>query len=92
MIFDIITHRIGSHFLPALINDDWTGLDEGDAALLESWFDWATDDWTDSDGNTWTFAHWGDAHDHDEFAECEVTTLHGDTHLVDAVFTLKTGA
>lgn len=89
MQFEITTHRIGAHFAPALINGDYTGLDEGEDALLTSWVDWATDDWTDADDNTWTFAHFADAHDPDEFAECEVTALYGATVQLDLVFRRK---
>lgn len=88
-MYEIITHRIGSWALCPLINGDYTGVDEGDDALLSGWIDWSTDDWSDSDGNTWVFSHWGNVYNHNEFAECEITCLHGDTYDIDAVFKLK---
>lgn len=89
MQFEIIKHRIGEWALSPIINGDYSGIDEGDDALLSSWMDWAQDDWVDSDDNTWMFSHWGSIDDHNEFAECEITTLHGDTYTIDAVFKLK---
>lgn len=87
--FEIITHRIGAWALSPLINGDYSGVDEGDDALLTSWVEWAQDDWTDSNGNTWVFSHWGTVSDHNEFAQDEVTNLHADTYNIDAVFKLK---
>jgi hypothetical protein len=88
MITDTITFTIGQHFLSALINGDWTGLDEGDAAQFESWFETASDDYTGSDGNVWAFAHaaYVDGSDN-EFGLCEVTGLRGAVSDVQFVFT-----
>lgn len=30
-------HRIASHYLPAIINDDWTGLEDFEAKELAAW-------------------------------------------------------
>lgn len=89
MQFEIIKHRIGEWALSAIFYEDMTGIDEGDEALLLSWLEWAEDDWTDADGNTWVFSHWGSVGDRDEFARDDITTLHGATVEIDAVFKLK---
>jgi hypothetical protein len=88
MQFEIHTHTIADHYLPALINGDYTGLDDGEEAYLLSWLDWACDDWEDSDGNRWAFAHYGN-YEPNDFAECEVTCLQAMTAKLDIVFTLK---
>ena len=42
--FNGATHRIASHYLPALINGDHSGLASSDEAQLTAWWDVATDD------------------------------------------------
>lgn len=88
MQFEINKHVIADHFLPALINGDYSGLNDGEEALLTSWTDWACDDWEDSDGNTWVFAHFGD-YEPNDFDEDEVTCMLSMTATIDLIFTLK---
>lgn len=88
MQFEVNTHVIAEHFLSALINGDYSGLDEGDEALLSSWEDWACDEWEDADGRTWIFAHYGDTRENG-FDEDEVTNLYAQTCEIDLVFTPK---
>jgi len=87
MQFDVIKFRIGSWALPALINDDWTGLDDGEEAMLADWVEYATDDYKDGNEVTWVFAHWGN-YDDAGFAKCEVTDLGAQCVDIDAVFTI----
>jgi hypothetical protein len=39
MKFDYFTYTIASHYAPAIINDDWTGLEDDEAEALQSWID-----------------------------------------------------
>ena len=87
--FNGATHRIASHYLPALINGDHSGLASSDEAQLTAWWDVATDDWRDADDNLWVYAHCDVVDDsHDEFARCEVTGLYADTHEIVLHFRL----
>jgi hypothetical protein len=82
--FDSITFTISQHFLPALINGDWTGMDDEDEALFTSWFQHATADWTDSEGTVWTYAHEDVVPDSEnEFGPCDATCLY--SAVVDVV-------
>lgn len=89
MQFDTIKHTVGEWALPAIINEDYTGLDDGDECLLVDWMEWAQDDYTDSDGNTWVFSHWGSVSNQNEFTCDEITSNYGQCYDIDAVFVLK---
>jgi hypothetical protein len=39
MQFDYFAYTIASHYAPAIINDDWTGLEDYEVAELEAWMD-----------------------------------------------------
>jgi len=39
MKFDYYTYHLASHFLPAIINGDRTGLDDSEETLLNIWLD-----------------------------------------------------
>lgn len=84
-MFEINQHIIGDWTLPALINGDYTGMDDGDEALLTDWVDWATDDWEDANGVRWVFDHFGD-YEECGFTECEVTSLYANCVKLDLVF------
>ena len=75
--FETLTFSVGQHYLSALVNGDWTGLDDADTYLLQDWFDAATEPWTDHSGNRWVYAHESVVDDSDEeFNRCEVCLLH----------------
>lgn len=75
--FDTITFSIGQHYLSALVNGDWTGLDDADVFLLQDWFEAATEPWTDFSGNRWVYTRESVVENSDnEFAMCEVCCLH----------------
>ena len=74
--FETITYTLGQHYAPALINGDWTGLNDEDTNLLQEWFAAASDAWTDLSGNRWVYAHEAVVDDSEqEFARCEVCLL-----------------
>ena len=39
MKFDYFTYNVASHYASAIINDDWTGLEDDEVAELEAWID-----------------------------------------------------
>lgn len=47
------------------------------------------EDYTDSDGNTWVFSHWGSVSNQNEFTCDEITSNYGQCYDIDAVFVLK---
>lgn len=67
MQFDTYTYTIGSHFLPALINGDETGLEDSESEQLEGFLR------TVPAGGHWSYEDC-DAFD---FARCDVTNLMG---------------
>lgn len=38
-IHEVIDYYVGGHYLPAIINYDWTGLEEEEANLLDEWYE-----------------------------------------------------
>lgn len=87
MTFESITYRIGTHFLPALVNGDWSGLSDEEAETFERWFEAASAEWTDSDDNKWVYAHESVSDNQEEFARCEVTGLMG--NVCDVAFLFR---
>lgn len=74
--FDRHVFRIGTHFLSALIDGDYSGLAESDHAAISAW----QDEVASQHG---TDGHWATIDDTaEEFAECEVTGLRGATERV----------
>ena len=61
-------YTVAKHFITALINDDYTGLEDGDHIMLEDFL-------ADVDGSYWTLEH---EEQHDNFKRCEVTNLMAD--------------
>lgn len=75
-MFEHTQHTVSQHFLSALINGDFTGLDDPEVSQLVQWFEDATRPWRDADDNLWVFSHEAtDEKDDQEFARCEVTDL-----------------
>ena len=75
MQFDHYEYSIASHFLPALINNDLSGLESQDEADFKSWLENTPD----------TIEFW-DCGDNVEFSHCEVTGLHSDCVIVRGMF------
>jgi hypothetical protein len=71
---DYYDYRIGSHFLPALINDDFSGLSDEDESAYASWVCRCYDN-AKSDG--WTEFIWVE-NDAAGFAKCNITNLFND--------------
>jgi hypothetical protein len=67
---------IGQHFLSALINGDYSGLNDKECAQLD---DWVAEVQPKGSG------HWSTTEITDEFARCDVTGLHGEVEQVHYV-------
>lgn len=79
MQFDHYEHRIAAHYLPALINGDYTGMTDAEETEFTAWIE-STDR---------RISHW-DVTDHgDNFARCEVSGLHADCAIVRGYFPLE---
>lgn len=62
------SYYIGDHFLVAIANADFTGLDDREEALLEAWF---------------PGFHLSITEDTDEFRRCAITGLYGNCTRID---------
>lgn len=76
MTFDSYEYQIGAHFLSALINGDFSGLDDAETRTFIAWADTVH---TSAPG----IGHWATLDDSaDEFGLCEITGLRGATEKV----------
>jgi hypothetical protein len=76
-----IIQEVSEHFMPALINDDLTGLSDDDEAALKKFLANSTQ----LDG--WEFRHF--SHDNDSFPEfttCDITGLYSNCVTIKLVF------
>jgi len=73
---DFYEYTIGEHFAPALINDDYTSLNDDEHALLDAWLD----------GNAMRASHWTTEGESSDFARCEITGLMSDCATVRQYF------
>ena len=78
------TYDIGSHFLPYLINGDCSGLEDEESVELDG-FENGIRQYDRPEG--YRFGHWDITEETNEFAECEITGLMGNTTKVVAVWT-----
>lgn len=65
--FDYHEFTIGAHFLPALINGDYSGLDDTEVDQFTSWLDGRD-----------TRGHWDVPEHRVSFDVCEICELHAD--------------
>ena len=65
---DFYEYIIGEHFAPAIINDDYTGLEDDEHAALDAWLD----------DNAMHSGHWTTEGESSDFARCEITGLMSD--------------
>ena len=89
LTFDTTKHTIATHFLPALVNGDYTGLDESELPQFIEWLHEATAPYHDADDNLWVFAHESVPEpDVTDFTKCEVTGAYSETAEVHLLFRL----
>lgn len=65
--WDYCEYRIGAHFLSALINNDYTGLDDKEEDTLRFFIRQVQ--------KQWGIGHWSVSDDGEEFAMCMVSGL-----------------
>lgn len=71
--WDHYEFKIAGHFLPALFNDDWTGLDAKDDWKLSSWVACVQDSARNAG---FTVGHWShEGEESDDWGTCSVTGL-----------------
>ena len=75
MKFDHYTYHLASHYLPALINGDYTGLTDWEEAELNAWVDSLP-----VSGNFDVISEESD------FKKCDISELHADCYEVRLYF------
>lgn len=65
MFLNDYTYMIGDHFISALVYGDYTGLNDEEERDLNNWLD------------SIPVGHWEVTDNTDEFAQCEISMLHG---------------
>lgn len=68
MKFQEMDYNIGAHFASALINGDYSGLDDAEEKLFNDWLE----------QNEMRGGHWDMVGDDIEFTRCEISNLMGD--------------
>jgi len=75
MIFDYYTYHLAGHYLPALINGDYSGMDDQESEQL--------DRWTDS---LPVRGHFDVISEESDFRLCDICELHADCYEVRLYF------
>ena len=82
-MWDHFQFTISQHYLPAIINDDWTGLSDKEANALSGFLMHAS---TLIPANAKS-SHWAvDVEDCTNFARCEVSNLYSDVSDISLMF------
>lgn len=68
MKFQEMDYNINAHFASALINGDYSGLEEHEGTLLDDWLE----------QHQMRGCHWDIVGDDTEFTRCEISDLMGD--------------
>lgn len=76
------TVRLGGAFVPFIVNDDRDELTEEEIRDFDAYAEWIRDQAPEG----FVFSHWDCDGETMEFAECEVTGLHGPCVDVLAIF------
>ena len=75
MKFDHYTYHLASHYLPALINGDYTGLTDWEEAELNAWVD-----------SLRVSGHFEVISEESDFKQCDISELHADCYEVRLYF------
>ena len=84
MQWDSFDYKVGQHFLPAIINGDYTGLSDDEAEELDRFLD--------ADELKGKVGHWAETNsdDHEgEFGRCDVSGLKAQVHGLSFVFRVE---
>ena len=84
--WDYIEYQIAGHFLPALINDDHSGLDGADIVQLARFDKRARKAAIDAGALAW---HWSAGDDSGSFSRCDVCGLRAECYVVQMVILIK---
>ena len=76
MKFEYYDYTISEHYAPAIINDDYSGLDDGEHAALTNWLE----------DNEQRASHWDIEDENRHFARCEVSGLMSDCLTIRQYF------
>lgn len=90
MIFEMKDWTMGVHFIPALVNGDYSGLADDEVHIFDNWLAYATESWFDANHQEWVYAHEAvlDGTE-DEFGRCELTNMRGSVQTVRLHFVAK---
>lgn len=83
--FDSIIYNVGTHYLSALINGDYSGLADEEAAALDEFAEQVQHDAPEG----FEFGHFSAPDCDPEFKTCEVSGLMADTLPLDAIYWAK---
>ena len=75
MKFDYYAYHLASHYLPALINGDYTGLTDWEEAELKAWVD-----------SLPVSGHFEVISEESDFKQCDICELHADCYEVRLYF------
>jgi len=75
MQFDHYTYHLAGHYLPALINGDYSGLSDQEEAELNAWIDALP-----------VTGHFDVISEESDFKQCEICELHADCYEVRLYF------
>lgn len=78
----IISYTVMAHWLPAIVNDDLSGIDNQDDIHVLSLLDRVQEDCPENH----TFGHFATTEDCDEFGLCEICNLRGSVERLEAVY------
>ena len=76
-INDYFEYRVSEHFLPAIVNDDYTGLNDEESNLLQQFL---------TEASKLENAIWVIDEDSSNFIDCDVTGLFSNCHKVKLHF------
>lgn len=82
-----IKYQISTHFLSAIFNDDYTGLEDKEVKHLKQWLKQQADTLPANH-----FHHWADLDSGYDFARCEITGMLSNVADVALVYSLKEGS
>jgi hypothetical protein len=73
MKFNQTSYTVGSYFLSAMINGDYSGLNDQETRDLNDWL---------QRNNCYGAGHWSTTDETDEYGRCDITGLRGSVETV----------
>ena len=78
----IISYTVMAHWLPAIINSDYTGTMNSDESWIRALYRQVRENCPENH----TFGHFATTEDRDEFGLCEICNLRGSVERLEAVY------